>query len=93
MAVGKSQVSVRASGTQIMPSSLSDVIATLQNGVQALNNLRVQLSTTFPQATSVSTAVRGTDGTITFNSSLATSFLAVTTSSGAVAYVALYPSS
>ena len=76
-----------------MASGLSDILLTLNNGVQALNNVRVALTSFFPQATAVSTAARGSLGTITFTSSQATGFLAVTTSSGFTGYVALYPSS
>lgn len=76
-----------------MAASLSDVLAALQNGVVAINSLRTQLAAVFPQATTVSTAARGSAGTITYDSSLATGFLAVTTSSGFTGYVALYPSS
>lgn len=73
--------------------SISVLVATAQNAVNALYALQRQLQTTFPQATAVSTAVRGSVGTITFDSSQATGFLAVTTSSGFTGYVALYPSS
>lgn len=76
-----------------MAGSLSDVVATLQGGVQAINRLRVQLESFFPQVTSVSTAARGSLGTITFTSSQATAFLAVETSSGFIGYVPIYPSS
>ncbi len=76
-----------------MAGSLSDILAALQNGVVAINQLSTQLSETFPQATTVSTAARGSVGTITYTSSQATGFLAVTTSSGFTGYVALYPSS
>jgi hypothetical protein len=76
-----------------MAVSLSEILAALQNGVVAVNGLKNQLATTFPQATTVSTAVRGSVGAVTFTSSQATGFMAVTTSSGFVGYVALYPSS
>ncbi len=76
-----------------MAVSLADVLAALQNGVVAINNLAEQIGTTFPQATLVSTAARGSVGSVTFDSSQATGFLAVETSSGFTGYVALYPSS
>lgn len=76
-----------------MAGSLTDIQATLQTAVLAINRLTKQLSTTFPQAASVSTAVRGTVGSITFTSSQTVGFLSVTTSSGFVGWVALYPSS
>ncbi len=74
-------------------ASLDNMVATGQNVVQAINALRIQLASFFPQVTAFSTAVRGSVGTITFTSSQATGFLAVTTSSGAVVYLATYPSS
>ncbi len=77
-----------------MAGSLSDILAALQNGVIAINNLRTQVSTTFPQASSVSTGARAAAVLpVNFDSSSAVSFLAVTTSSGFTGYVALYPSS
>ena len=76
-----------------MAGSISDLVATGQNAVQAINNLAQTFASFFPQVTSTSTAVRGSDGTIVYNSSLATAFLAVTTSSGFVGYVPIYPSS
>jgi hypothetical protein len=76
-----------------MVASLGSILATLQNGVTALNGLRTQVAATFPQIRTVSSASRGSNGAITFDSSAAVGFIAVTTSSGAVGYVALYPSS
>jgi hypothetical protein len=75
-----------------MAASLNSILATLQNGVSAINGLRTRIATTFPQVGTVSSAA-GSVGAISFTSSQATGFLAVTTSSGAVGYVALYPSS
>jgi hypothetical protein len=76
-----------------MVASLGSILAALQNGVTALNGLRTQLRTAFPQTGTVSSAVRGSNGAITFDSSQAVGFISVRTSSGAVGYVALYPSS
>jgi hypothetical protein len=76
-----------------MATGLSDIVAAMQNGVRAVNGLGRQFSTLFPQVTSMSTAVRGSDGTITFDSSLAVSFIAVKTSSGFVGWVPTYLSS
>lgn len=70
-------------------ASLTDIWTALQNGVQAINDLSQQISTTFPQASALSTTAPST-GTITFISSKAQSFLTVATSSGATYYVALY---
>lgn len=75
-----------------MPGSISDIVATGQRVVVAINNLTQQFTQFFPQATAVSTSAPSA-GTITFNSSLANGFLEVTTSSGATFRVALYPSS
>lgn len=72
-------------------ASDSDVLTTLQNGVQAINSLSRQLGNTFLTASVGSTGVGA--GTITFSSSLASGFLTVTTSSGYQAKLALYPSS
>ncbi len=76
-----------------MPGSFSSILATLQNAVVAINQLSEQIGDTFPQATAVSTVARGSAGAVTFDSSQAIGFLAVTTSSGFTGYVALYPSS
>lgn len=76
-----------------MAASLADILASLDNGVRAINNLRSQLGAIFPGVTAVSTAVRGSVGTITFNSSQATGFISVLSASGATYYLATYPSS
>ena len=73
-----------------MAFGLGDILQTLQQGVQAMNNLREQISTTFPQASAVSTSA--TTGTATLTSSQPAAFLSVTTSSGATFKVALYNS-
>ena len=72
-----------------MAASLNDLLAAMQNGVEAINSLTVQISETFPQASAVSTSA-ATAGTITFTSSLAAGFLTVITSSGATFVVPLY---
>lgn len=72
-----------------MAVSLTDIMTTLQNGVQAIRSLTSQIADTFPQASAVSTTAPST-GTITFNSSQADGFLTVITSSGATFVVALY---
>lgn len=63
-------------------ASLSDILQTLQQGVQAINGLIVQIRTTFPQATTSSTTAPSVAGPITFTSSQATGFLLVALSSG-----------
>lgn len=72
-------------------TSLSEILAALQNGVTAINNLAGSLSDTFlQQGTVVSSAVATTGSTITFTSSQAAGFIAVTTSSGAAYYLPIY---
>jgi hypothetical protein len=66
--------------------------AALQNGVVAINHLRQQVAATFPRMGAVTSSAPAV-GTVTFTSSQATGFFAVTTSSGFVGYVPIYPSS
>lgn len=72
-----------------MATSLMEILATLQNGVTAINNLNGTLRGVFPQVTATSTTA-ATAGTITFTSSQAALFLSITTSSGANYKVPLY---
>ncbi len=71
-----------------MSASLTDLLTSLQQGVQAINNLASQIAETFPQASALSTSA--TSGTATLTSSQPATFLTVTTSSGATFKVALY---
>ena len=72
-------------------ASIADILAAIQNGVTAINNLSQKLDTTFlQQGVIVSTAIATTGSTITFNSSQAAGFIAVTTSSGASYYLPAY---
>lgn len=72
-------------------ANINDILAAIQQGVQAINSLNNRLSTTFLQSgTVVSSAVATTGSTITFTSSQAAGFLAVTTSSGASYYLPLF---
>jgi hypothetical protein len=73
-----------------MAFGLSDILTTLQQGVQALNNLTIQIKTTFPQVGALSTSA--TTGSISYNSSQPAAFLSVTTSSGATYKVPLFNS-
>jgi len=57
----------------------NDILAALQNGVQALNNI----ANTFPPITNIS-SIPPPAGTISYSSSLVVAFGAVRTSSGAV---------
>lgn len=74
-----------------MAFGLGDILQTLQQGVTAMRDLTKQISTTFPQATTSSTAAPATVGAITFTSSEATGFLLVTLSSGVTVKMPYYP--
>jgi hypothetical protein len=71
-----------------MSVSLTEIMTTLQNGVQAIRELTTQISATFPQATALSTSA--TTGVISFSSSQPETFLTVISASGATFKVALY---
>lgn len=73
-------------------ASLSDIVATMQNGVTAINKLVTQLKTSFPPITTVSSAAP-TAGVVTYNSSQVSAFGLVQTSSGGTYRIALLPSS
>lgn len=74
-----------------MAFGIGDILQTLQQGVQAMNNLTQQIKSTFPQATTSSTAAPATVGTITFTSSQASAFLLVALSSGVTVKIPYYP--
>lgn len=71
-------------------ASLTDILTSLQEGVVALNQLNQTLATIFPQATALSTTAPAAAGTITFSSSLATTFIEVVASNGTTYKVAAY---
>ena len=74
-------------------ASLTDILTSIQQGVQAVNNLAIQMRNSFPQATASSSTVNGagsTGPTVTFNSSQAAAFQTVVTSSGATYKSPLY---
>ncbi|HEY6020431.1 MAG TPA: hypothetical protein VIY48_11125 [Candidatus Paceibacterota bacterium] len=73
-------------------ASLSDIVATLQNGVTAINKVVTQLKTSFPPITTLSTTAPAA-GTLTYNSSQISAFGLVQTSSGGTYRIALLPSS
>ena len=75
-----------------MAISLSDILAALQHGVQAINGLRTQVRATFPHISEFSITPPSAGG-VSFASSQATAFMPITTSSGFTGYVALFPSS
>ena len=72
-------------------ANIGDILAALQNGVQAVQGLSNKLGTTFlQQGTVISSAITTANSTITFGSSQAAGFIAVTTSSGAAGYIPWY---
>jgi hypothetical protein len=74
-----------------MAFGLGDLLQTMQQGVQAINNLTIKIGTVFPQATTSSTSAPATLGAITFTSSQATGFLLVALSSGVTVKFPYYP--
>lgn len=74
-----------------MAFGFGDILQTLQQGVQALNNLTTQLTNSFPQVTTSSTSAPAALGSITFTSSEATGFLLVALSSGKTVKIPYYP--
>lgn len=74
-----------------MASGLGDILQTLMQGVQSINNLTVKITTIFPQVTGTSTTAPSSAASITFTSSEAAGFFLVTTSSGFTAKVPFYP--
>lgn len=72
-------------------ASIADILSAINTGVQAINNLGTKLTTTFlQQGVVVSSAITTANSTVTFTSSQAAGFMAVTTSSGVAYYIALY---
>jgi hypothetical protein len=71
-----------------MAFGLGDLLQTLQQGVQAMNNLTSQIKATFPQVSALSTSA--TTGAITFSSSQPSQFLTIITSSGGTYKTPLY---
>jgi len=69
--------------------SLNDILTSLQQGVQAINNLNITLQKVFPQATALSTG-SGAAGSITFSSSQPAAFQSIISSSGGTYKVPLY---
>jgi hypothetical protein len=73
-----------------MAFGIGDVLQSLQQGVQAVNNLRSAILTVFPSVTTQSTSAPSAVGTVTFSSSLATGFMLVALSSGPTVKVPYY---
>jgi hypothetical protein len=73
-----------------MGFGLGDLLQTMQQGVQAINNLTTTIATVFPTVTAASTAGPSAVGTITYSSSLATGFMLIELSSGTTVKVPFY---
>jgi len=73
-----------------MAFGLGDLLQTLQQGVQAINNLATQIGVIFPSVTAASTAGPSAVGTISYSSSLATGFMLVELSSGVTVKIPFY---
>jgi hypothetical protein len=73
-----------------MAFGIGDLLQTMQQGVQAINNLTTQIRNTFPSVTALSTSA--TTGAITFSSSQPAAFQTIISSSGATYKVPLYNS-
>jgi len=73
-----------------MAFGLGDLLQTLQQGVQAINNLSTQIGAIFPEVTAASTAAPSVVGAISYSSSLATGFVLVELSSGVTVKIPYY---
>jgi len=73
-----------------MAFGIGDLLQTLQQGVQAINNLATQIGVIFPSVTAASTAGPSAAGTISYSSSLATGFVLVELSSGITVKIPYY---
>ncbi len=73
-----------------MSFGIGDLLQTMQQGVQAINNLKTAISSVFPSVTVQSTAAPSAAGTITYSSSLATGFMLISLSSGVTVKVPYY---
>lgn len=71
-------------------ASLSDILASLQNGVTGLNNLATTLARVIPGATALSTTTPSSVGALTFSSSQPKGFISVITSSGFAGQIPIY---
>ena len=74
-----------------MAFGLGDLLQTMQQGVQAINNLATQIGLVFPSVTAASTAGPSAAGTISYSSSLATGFMLIELSSGTTVKLPFYP--
>lgn len=69
---------------------IGDLLTSLQQAVQAVNNLEIAIRAVFPTVTVQSTAAPSAVGTITFTSSQATGFMLIALSSGTTVKVPFY---
>lgn len=74
-----------------MGFGLGDILQTLQQGVQAMNNLTSKIGTIFPQVTGTSATPPSVAGSLTFSSSQPAMFVLTTTSSGFTGKSPIYP--
>lgn len=73
-----------------MAFSIGDLLQTMQQGVQGINNLAIAIRAVFPSVTVQSTAAPSVAGSVSYPSSLATGFMLVTLSSGVTVKVPFY---
>lgn len=73
-----------------MAFGLGDLLQSMQQGVQAINNLKTTLASVFPSVTVQSTAAPSAVGTIAYSSSLATGFMLIALSSGVTVKIPYY---
>lgn len=73
-------------------ASVTDLLTAMLNGVQAIEDLTIQIRDSFPSITTLS-SVAPTAGAVTYSSSLVSAFGLVQTSSGGTYRIALLPSS
>lgn len=73
-----------------MAGGVNDLLAAMQNGVNALNKVAQNLGTLFP-ATATSTVAPSSVASIVFTSSQSAGFFTITTSSGFNAKIPFYP--
>lgn len=72
-------------------AGIGDILPSLQQAVQAIQGLNNKLGSTFLQSgVVISSAITTANSTITFTSSQAAGFIAVTTSSGAAYYFPVF---
>lgn len=74
-----------------MAFGIGDLLQTMQQGVVGINALTAQIKATFTTVTTTSTTAPSSVGSVTFTSSEAVMFQVVTTSSGYIGKMPIYP--